>query len=153
MLDVGFSKADEAAGRAFHMGTSDRAAPSCQLGPHLFHLPITIDENKEIVDAFPRLGYKEQFIDIMCGLCALIPGTTYDNFVGDYGVKYELNSKGLGRKSLQRSDLRPVLLVFFPMQSARPSKMRIETDVDLSFLMEIYVPLKARFRLFPVQNH
>ncbi|CZR67007.1 uncharacterized protein PAC_16906 [Phialocephala subalpina] len=67
--------------------------------------PITIDENKEIVDAFPRLGFKEQFLDIMCGLCALKQGTTYDNFVGEYSVEYGLDGKGAGKEEFAKKRL------------------------------------------------
>ncbi|KAF2726804.1 metal dependent phosphohydrolase [Polyplosphaeria fusca] len=71
-------------------------------GPNFPGFPITIEENQEIVEAFPRLGFKEQFLDIMCGLCALKPETTYDNFVGDYGVEYGLDGKGTGKEEFTR---------------------------------------------------
>jgi len=74
-------------------------------GPNYPGYPITSDENREIVNAFPRLGFKEQFLDIMCGLCALKPGTTYDNFVGEYGVEYGLDGKGTGREEFARKRL------------------------------------------------
>ncbi|KAH8819430.1 metal dependent phosphohydrolase [Xylogone sp. PMI_703] len=54
-------------------------------GPNLSGGMITVDEHKEIVATFPRLGFRDQFIQIMCGLCALKPGTTYGNFVSEYG--------------------------------------------------------------------
>lgn len=59
---------------------------------------ITTEENQEIVDAFPRLGFKEQLLETLCGLCALKPDTTYDNFVGDYGVEFGLDGKGTGKE-------------------------------------------------------
>ncbi|KUJ08838.1 metal dependent phosphohydrolase [Mollisia scopiformis] len=71
-------------------------------GPNYPGYPITIEENKEIVDAFPRLGFKEQFLDIMCGLCALKPGTTYDNFVADYGVEFGLDGKGTDKEDFAK---------------------------------------------------
>jgi hypothetical protein len=71
-------------------------------GPNYPDYPITVDENKEIVDAFPRLGFKEQFLDIMCSLCALKPGATYDNFVGDYGVEYGLDGNGTGKEEFAK---------------------------------------------------
>jgi hypothetical protein len=74
-------------------------------GPNLPGYQITTEENQEIVDAFPRLGFKEQFLDIMCGLCALKPSTTYDNFVGDYGVEYGLDGKGTGKEEFARKRL------------------------------------------------
>jgi hypothetical protein len=72
------------------------------LGPNYPGFPITIEENQEIVDAFPRIGFKQQFLDIMCGLCALKPETTYDNFVSDYGVEFGLDGKGTGKEEFAR---------------------------------------------------
>ena len=74
-------------------------------GPNYSGYPITFEENKEIVDAFPRLGFKEQFLDIMCGLCALKPETTYGTFVGDYGVEYGLDGKGTGKEEFAKERL------------------------------------------------
>jgi hypothetical protein len=75
------------------------------LGPGYNGYPITVEENKEIVDAFPRLGFKEQFLEIMCGLCAFKPGTAFDNFVGDYGVEYGLDGKGTGKDEFAKKRL------------------------------------------------
>ncbi|KAE9368902.1 hypothetical protein N431DRAFT_428637 [Stipitochalara longipes BDJ] len=75
------------------------------LGPNYPDYPITSDENREIVEAFPRLGFKEQFLDIVCGLCALKPETTYDNFVGEYGVEFGLDGKGTGKEEFARKRL------------------------------------------------
>jgi hypothetical protein len=74
-------------------------------GPGFPNYSITIEENKEIVDAFPRLRFKEQFLEIMCGLCALKPGTTYDNFVGEYGAEYGLDGKGTGKEEFAQQRL------------------------------------------------
>lgn len=63
---------------------------------------MTVDEYKEIIGAFPRLGFKEQFVEIMCGLCALKPDTTYGKFVGDYGVEYGIDGKGAGKEDFAR---------------------------------------------------
>jgi hypothetical protein len=46
-------------------------------------------------------------------------------------------ARGLAKKSLRSNDLRSALLGFFTPQLARVSKMRIERDVGLYFLMEI----------------
>jgi hypothetical protein len=72
------------------------------LGPAYTGFPITVEENQEIVDAFPRLGFKKQFLDIMCGLCAFKPETTYGNFVGDYGVEFGLDGKGTGKEEFAK---------------------------------------------------
>lgn len=51
---------------------------------------ISVDEYKEIVAAFPRLGFNVQSLtEIMCTLCREKPETTYDNFVGQFGLRFE----------------------------------------------------------------
>lgn len=57
------------------------------LGPNHPTGMITVDEYKEVVRAFPRLDFREELPQIMCGLCETKPGATYDNFVGDFGIK------------------------------------------------------------------
>jgi hypothetical protein len=42
----------------------------------------------EIVDAFPRLGMKRQFARAACRIAETRPGTTYDNFAGDFGERF-----------------------------------------------------------------
>lgn len=71
-------------------------------GPNLAGGYITIDEHEEIVATFPRIGFKEQFLQIMCGLCALKPNTTYNNFVGDYGCEYGLDGKGTDKEKFAK---------------------------------------------------
>ncbi|KAK5049006.1 hypothetical protein LTR84_005428 [Exophiala bonariae] len=66
---------------------------------------ITVDEFKAIVGAFPRLGFKDQFIGIMCGLCAYKPETTYDNFVGEWGCEFGLDGKGTGKEEYAKNRL------------------------------------------------
>lgn len=51
---------------------------------------ITVDEYKEVIQAFPRAGFSDQFLQIMCGLCALKSETTYDNLVADFGCVFTL---------------------------------------------------------------
>jgi hypothetical protein len=75
------------------------------LGPDYPGYPITVEENKEIIDAFPRLGFKEQFLEIICGLCALNPSTTYGKCVGDYGVEFGLDGKGTRKEEFAKKRL------------------------------------------------
>jgi hypothetical protein len=63
-------------------------------GPDLPGGALAIDEYKEIVAAFPRIGFRDEFLEIMCGLCAYKPETTYDNFVSDFGVEFGLDGNG-----------------------------------------------------------
>ncbi|KPI45696.1 uncharacterized protein AB675_914 [Cyphellophora attinorum] len=58
------------------------------LGPHTPGGLITEEEFKEVLAAYPRVGFKEDMLEIMCGLCREKPETTFDNFVGDIGRKW-----------------------------------------------------------------
>ncbi|KAK5407190.1 hypothetical protein LTR06_007932 [Exophiala xenobiotica] len=60
--------------------------------------PITVDEYKEIVRAFPRLGFSDQVVDILCGFCRDKQDTTFDNFVSDFGKIYGLDGKVAGKE-------------------------------------------------------
>ena len=57
------------------------------LGPNMPGGLITVDEYKETVRAYPRLGFAGELKGIMCGLCRDKPETTYDNFVGHFGAR------------------------------------------------------------------
>jgi len=48
---------------------------------------VSIEEFKEIVGAYPRLGMAGELREVMCGLCKKKPETTYDNFVGLFGLR------------------------------------------------------------------
>lgn len=59
---------------------------------------ITDDEYRAVITQFPRLDWdKEGLKKAMCGLCQSKPNTTYDNFVGMFGVKYGIDGEGGGR--------------------------------------------------------
>ncbi|KIW19125.1 hypothetical protein PV08_03417 [Exophiala spinifera] len=64
--------------------------------------PISVDEYKEIVTAFPRLGFKDHLVEIMCGLCREKPDTTFDNFVSDFGKSFGLDGKGTGKEDFKK---------------------------------------------------
>jgi hypothetical protein len=72
-------------------------------GPALPGGLITVEEYKEVVQAFPRVGFRAQFLEIMCGLCAFKPATTYDNFVGDYGVEFGLDGAGKDKEEFAKA--------------------------------------------------
>lgn len=46
---------------------------------------ITQQEWDAIVAEYPRKGFRDGVVEIMCGLCKTKPETTYDNFVSDFG--------------------------------------------------------------------
>ena len=41
-----------------------------------------------IIEAFPRLGMKEQFTHAVCRIAETRPATTYDNFARDFGERF-----------------------------------------------------------------
>ena len=41
-----------------------------------------------ILEAFPRLGMKQQFKCAVCSIVETRPGTTYDNFARDFGERF-----------------------------------------------------------------
>jgi len=75
---------------------------------------ITVEEYKEIVTAFPRLGFKDALVDILCGMCRDKPQTTFDNFVSSYGKVYGLDGKGGGKEEwtekCEQNNLVPMLM-------------------------------------------
>lgn len=68
------------------------------LGPNMPGDFITLEEHKEIVNAFPRLGFHDEVIRVMCGLCKDKPETTFDNPVHEFGIKYGLDGNGKGKQ-------------------------------------------------------
>lgn len=58
------------------------------LGPSTPGGMITEAEFREVLKAYPRVGFKDDTFGILCGLCKNKPETTYDNFVGDLGRKF-----------------------------------------------------------------
>lgn len=72
------------------------------VGPNLFpggNGPLTWKAFGEVVEAFPRVNFKEGIKEIMCELCRKKPETTYDNFVGDFGEKYVENYDRTGKRA------------------------------------------------------
>jgi len=49
---------------------------------------LTAAEVAEIVEAFPRLGMKEQFTHAVCRIVETRPTSTYDNFARDFGERF-----------------------------------------------------------------
>lgn len=63
---------------------------------------FTLEEQKDIVAAFPGLGFADELVHIMCGLCRDKPDTTYDNFVSEFGKVYGTDGKGSGKVEYQQ---------------------------------------------------
>jgi hypothetical protein len=49
---------------------------------------LTKNQMATIIDAFPRLGMKEQFTHSVCRIVETRPTTTYDNFARDFGERF-----------------------------------------------------------------
>lgn len=49
---------------------------------------LTGAEVAAIIEAFPRLGMKEQFTRAVCRIVETRPATTYDNFARDFGERF-----------------------------------------------------------------
>lgn len=65
------------------------------LGPNLPPKSlISPEEFKEIVDAIPGLGFKDELIRTMCGLCRDKPETTLDNVASLFGVTCGIDGNG-----------------------------------------------------------
>lgn len=78
---------------------------------------ISLDEYEEIVTTFPRIGFKDNIAEILCGLCRDKPQTTFDNIAGEYGRNFGYDGKGGGKEeytqkwaegSLIRAGVRPL---------------------------------------------
>ncbi len=49
---------------------------------------IPSSEVRRIIAEFPRLGMKKQMTECFCHIARTQPGTTYDNFVRDFGERF-----------------------------------------------------------------
>ncbi|KAL1858761.1 hypothetical protein Daus18300_009895 [Diaporthe australafricana] len=66
-------------------------------------LIITVDEYRAVTKLFARVDFDREGVKkIMCGLCQKKPDTTYDNFVGSFGVKYGIDGEGIGATEYAR---------------------------------------------------
>ncbi|KAI1095222.1 hypothetical protein F5B19DRAFT_504668 [Rostrohypoxylon terebratum] len=65
---------------------------------------IAVDEYGTVVRQFPMSGFGSGGLkEIMCGLCREKPATTYNNFVGVFGARYGVDTKGGGKEEFQRA--------------------------------------------------
>ncbi|KAF7503691.1 hypothetical protein GJ744_003369 [Endocarpon pusillum] len=84
------------------------------LPPPLPKETVTVDEYRAIVKEFPRAGFKEDLVQIMCGLCREKKETTFDNFVSSFGRRLGLDGNGAGAeeytKEWEERDLADTLL-------------------------------------------
>lgn len=82
------------------------------VGPNFPGGAISVDEYTEVVNAFPRMRFKDETVQIMCGLCKSKPATTFDNFVSAFGIKFGLDGKGENREEFAAKHARNNLTDF-----------------------------------------
>ncbi|KAG7419503.1 hypothetical protein Forpe1208_v003597 [Fusarium oxysporum f. sp. rapae] len=76
--------------------TADFLGPNLDLGlgPNL----ISREEYRAVTKLFPRNGFTyEGLKQVLCGICRTKPSTTYDNFVGEFGVRFGIDGEGSGK--------------------------------------------------------
>ncbi|KAJ3496447.1 hypothetical protein NLG97_g2650 [Lecanicillium saksenae] len=71
-------------------------------GPRFPGKLISVDEYNAVASLFPKIGFADELIQIMCGLCREKANTTFDNVVGTWGLLYGLDGKG-GNVDVYRS--------------------------------------------------
>ena len=49
---------------------------------------MTETQYRGVAAAFPKSGFKEYLNGTLCGLCVRKPESTWDNFVGEWGVEW-----------------------------------------------------------------
>lgn len=82
---------------------ADFFGPAFPNGPGGDNL-ISLEEYRAVVTLFPRNGFTSEGLkQTMCGLCRSKPATTFDNFVGGFGVKFGTDGRGGGREEFVRA--------------------------------------------------
>lgn len=77
--------------------------------------PITVDEYRTFTRLLPRVDFdRESTKRLMCGLFQKKPATTYDSFVGVFGIKYGVDGEGHGTieytRRWEENQLNPCLM-------------------------------------------
>ncbi len=66
---------------------------------------LTWNQWNVVTKELPRLGMREGVKEIMCRLCRTKPQTTYDNEVGNFGVRYVEGYSLEGEKFIDRLEM------------------------------------------------
>ncbi|OAA70200.1 metal dependent phosphohydrolase [Akanthomyces lecanii RCEF 1005] len=65
---------------------------------------ITLDEYRAVMKLFPRAGFTPDGMKkVMCGICRDKGVTTFDNFVGDFGIQFGLDGAGTGKEEFSQA--------------------------------------------------
>ncbi|KID81744.1 metal dependent phosphohydrolase [Metarhizium guizhouense ARSEF 977] len=81
----------------------DFMGPAFPNGPGKDNL-ITSEEYHIVMERFPRNGFTAEGLKrVMCGLCRTKPVTTYDNFVGVFGIRFGVDGHGNRKEEFTRN--------------------------------------------------
>lgn len=81
----------------------DFMGPAFPNGPGKDNL-ITSEEYHRVMERFPRNGFTAEGLkQVMCGLCRTKPVTTYDNFVGVFGIRFGVDGHGKRKEEFTRN--------------------------------------------------
>ncbi|KAK1145163.1 hypothetical protein N8T08_004596 [Aspergillus melleus] len=82
---------------------ADFRGPNYPNGPGQQNL-ISEDEYHAVMRVFPRAGFtSECFKRILCGVCHRKPATTYDNWVGAFGLQFGTDETEQGKETYKRN--------------------------------------------------
>lgn len=63
---------------------------------------IKEEEVYEVIKAYPREGFKDEMVQIFCGICRTKPETTFDNWQSEFGITWGLDTKGAGKEEFKK---------------------------------------------------
>jgi hypothetical protein len=81
---------------------ADFMGPAFPNGPGQDNL-ISLDEYRAVMALLPRKDFTSEGLkQILCGLCRTKPSTTFDNFVGMFGLRFGVDGRGGGKEQFAR---------------------------------------------------
>ena len=63
---------------------------------------LSKDQYVEVLKAFPREGFHDEWVQVFCGLCREKPDTTLDNWQCQIGLAYGTDGKGGGKEEFKK---------------------------------------------------
>ena len=73
-------------------------------GPNFKGAPVTLQEYRALTAVFPREGFTSEGLKgVLCGICRDKPSTTYDNWVGSFGLEFGLDGNGGGKEEYAKA--------------------------------------------------
>lgn len=60
---------------------------------------ISLDEYHAVMELFPCSSFTTEGLkQVLCGLCCAKTATIYDNFIGEFGARVEIDGRGGGKE-------------------------------------------------------